>query len=423
MLTLDKSIKQINGPVNVVRLEGTINGIKKVIYLFMDMHYRIQNETECNNIYAKDINQYLVDNFEKLNNSDKIYDFYLETYPPLIPTKPPIINYRDTYLAETINFFNKIFKYDTSKNRVSSPENFKNIRIHYTDIRNFFKRYHHQSMFDIRSNVDRMWQNLNYSQRDFEMIIYILSDFKNTCMLISDILNGRYKPKVNPKINIITDESKLPKQQTPEELFELDVQYINYLINKMFHKYNHKNVQKKLLEYVDIINSNTTSIIKDCDEMINFCKTHLKILSEVPQFVKHRVKFFDNHYEYNYGLSMYEIRDTLNRLHEREENLYNKFISYFVEFMDVFFLRRFLDKDYVTNAIVYTGQYHSQVYIKVLVKDFGFKITHASYSSITDLKKLNEEIVKKDAFEISEFFVPPIQSQCSDVTNFPENFL
>ena len=30
--------KQINGPINVVRLEGKVNEIKKVIYLFMDIH-------------------------------------------------------------------------------------------------------------------------------------------------------------------------------------------------------------------------------------------------------------------------------------------------------------------------------------------------------------------------------------------------
>jgi len=30
----------VNGPVNVVRLEGTIGDIKKVIYLFFDYHQK-----------------------------------------------------------------------------------------------------------------------------------------------------------------------------------------------------------------------------------------------------------------------------------------------------------------------------------------------------------------------------------------------
>jgi hypothetical protein len=29
----------VNGPINVIRLEGKIGDIKKVVYLFMDIHY------------------------------------------------------------------------------------------------------------------------------------------------------------------------------------------------------------------------------------------------------------------------------------------------------------------------------------------------------------------------------------------------
>ena len=32
----------INGPINVIRLEGKINNIKKVLYIFMDVHVNIQ---------------------------------------------------------------------------------------------------------------------------------------------------------------------------------------------------------------------------------------------------------------------------------------------------------------------------------------------------------------------------------------------
>ena len=33
--------KLINGPLNVVRLEGKINEIKKVIYIFFDNYFKI----------------------------------------------------------------------------------------------------------------------------------------------------------------------------------------------------------------------------------------------------------------------------------------------------------------------------------------------------------------------------------------------
>lgn len=81
-----------------------------------------------------------------------------------------------------------------------------------------------------------------------------------------------------------------------------------------------------------------------------------------------------------------------------------------------------MDKDYITNAITYTGSYHSNVYIGILSRDFGFKITHVSYSKISDLGDLNKKIIKMDAGEMAELLYPPIKSQCSDLTKFPENF-
>ncbi len=37
---------QITGPVNVVRLEGFINGIKKILYLFMNIHVFVLYQTK-----------------------------------------------------------------------------------------------------------------------------------------------------------------------------------------------------------------------------------------------------------------------------------------------------------------------------------------------------------------------------------------
>ena len=37
----------ISGPVNVVRVEGYINNIKKVLYLFMDIHVFVFHQTKC----------------------------------------------------------------------------------------------------------------------------------------------------------------------------------------------------------------------------------------------------------------------------------------------------------------------------------------------------------------------------------------
>ena len=37
----------INGPINFAHLRGSINGIDKNIYFFMDKHYELYNQTRC----------------------------------------------------------------------------------------------------------------------------------------------------------------------------------------------------------------------------------------------------------------------------------------------------------------------------------------------------------------------------------------
>ena len=74
-----ENTKNINGPLNVVRLEGEINGINKVLYVFFDWHKHLKRCTDLVNI---DVDQYFVREFQKINNNDKIdkhYDLFLET--------------------------------------------------------------------------------------------------------------------------------------------------------------------------------------------------------------------------------------------------------------------------------------------------------------------------------------------------------
>jgi hypothetical protein len=63
------------------------------------------------------------------------------------------------------------------------------------------------------------------------------------------------------------------------------------------------------------------------------------------------------------------------------------------------------------------------VYIDILSKQFDFKITHYSYSLIPNIKDLNKKIRETDLAEYGEIFDPPIISQCSDITHFPDKFL
>jgi hypothetical protein len=91
--------------------------------------------------------------------------------------------------------------------------------------------------------------------------------------------------------------------------------------------------------------------------------------------------------------------------------------------MDLFLLRRFLDKDYVTNTITYTGAHHSINYIRLLVKYFDFDITHCSYIKNNDISSATTKIKKsKKNEELKELFFTPIFIQCSDLGSFPKLF-
>ena len=47
--------------------------------------------------------------------------------------------------------------------------------------------------------------------------------------------------------------------------------------------------------------------------------------------------------------------------------------------VDCFFLRRFIDKSYIKNGIVYTGAAHSTIYIWFLIKFYNYKIAEFDY--------------------------------------------
>jgi hypothetical protein len=96
----------------------------------------------------------------------------------------------------------------------------------------------------------------------------------------------------------------------------------------------------------------------------------------------------------------------------------------FVKIMDIYFIRRFLDKDYIQHGVVYTGISHSLTYIYILSNYFGFKITHYNYAaSVKNLDELNKKIrTIKYPYDFQQLFYPKVLAQCVDLTTFPKNF-
>lgn len=195
--------------------------------------------------------------------------------------------------------------------------------------------------------------------------------------------------------------------------------YFYYLLNKMYHSYNHDVVKQFAHNEINKIVDDLHSLVSQSNKAI---KTFNKIFITVANSADNDLQKNPVSGYYNYGLSFYTQHRMTETIYLELIKIANNLRGYFIKFMDVYFIGRFLDKDYITNAIAYTGASHSVVYIDILCKQFDFKVTHFHYAKIPDLEELNVEIRKTDLPDLDAIFFPPFLEQCSDITNFPEKF-
>ena len=95
---------------------------------------------------------------------------------------------------------------------------------------------------------------------------------------------------------------------------------------------------------------------------------------------------------------------------------------------DLFFIRRFLDKNYIKNSILYTGDAHLTNIMYLLVKYFNFEITHIY--NFTNVKKINKFILNYKLKNLSHIYdITNLLEinysniiQCSNLFDFPDNF-
>jgi len=406
--------KFVDGPINVVRLEGTVENVNKVIYLFMDTHLPSHIESECEDPRSTPIKKFLSSNFDKLNKDKKTYDFFLESYP--IHTKN-IFKYKDIYINQLRNFFGRSLTMDPKKNIVQKSQVFPNIRFHYMDIRDYIYYNKYRNYFrdtdhlynvasDLLCNSGKLNKNALNHFRDSVNII------TGNAKFIHDSLFNNKKgdakiPTIPESINMI---SKTTLEQIDKKMLDL--------FYKMRNRFNHDDVKNKINK---IVNTNIKNKFIDFFNQYNKINKLLNDIYKKIDVEPGKLIIYKNEPFYSIPGEL----TTQYALQIKNEILeFNHiFRNCLVYIVDIYFMRRFLDKDYITNAITYNGSYHSLTYILHLVNDFGFKITHCSYikGKIDDVMK----IIKKtnNHLELCKYFFPPYRLQCSDFTNMPELFL
>lgn len=460
MSIFDKKSKQINGPINVVRLEGFINNVKKVIYIFMNYSVSIYLQSECENIYSQDIQYYLAKSFSNLStDSDKInkmYDFFIEYLPhtSLIQenklentntdknennvdntdttngtNKYYTSNINDSntntnidrrliYLYQVGKLFKKLFVVDSKKNNVRLSEYFKNIRLHYIDMDDIFSVNNINSYFDMIERELYIMEEHNY------MNLYSLHNCGRYVYRIIE-----YYQKIDNSINsIITNDhiqsESLHGGKSDKTIYGKNLDKTDKLkkfIDKIYNIYKNDKIKMIMRDQIKILQEQISELLRKCktyhESIIQY---HSMINNQQDKLIIEPNSI--NEYIYGYELSAITNRNIITYLLNTYIIIMEMHTYYLSKFRDIFFLKRFLDKEYIVNAISYINAIHSHIYIEILVKYFDFKITHFAYSKINDLDKLTQDVKNRNVLEMGELFYPSIISQCSDITHFPKNF-
>ena len=370
---MDKEEIYVNGPTNFFRLKNN----EKEIYIFYDYHINITHQTECENEHSINIDKYFL-HFYK--NNTEMVDFFLE-----IETKPLDVedsNYNWIYLNKIRNLFAKFY----NKNK-----NYEHLRLHYIDIRLDTLLWFPYKTNDYLTNQGLY--NLKYVIYDLKLY------YKNYEVILSYIKKYLYNKDDTPNKEDFLDTifHKIMTRYYDKKIFENIINFFNeYILKKI------NFVMKLLLEYIE-----------------NFENIYLKY----KKYFTHDYLFFVNIGDNNTTrtISSYkypkEYYNDFKIVEKQMDYLISIMIDISSYIMDCYFLRRFLDKNYIKKAISYTGLAHSSNYLWFLVKYCDFKIIEYGFINNVDNAIDFEKIIKnmESVYDIYEYVESQPIKQCSKI--------
>ena len=348
-------VEYINGPINFAHLRGSINGIDKNIYFFMDTHNDLDNQTRCESFNSIDISQYL---YQKIIETKKPLDFFMEIRSTNINTL--ITNKRDIYIKEVISLFKTEYieeKEEEDGEVIRHSKSNSNVKLHYLDVRD------HLELFDVLNIID------DDMKINVELLINNFNNNEKKDTYVQNILNNIESIKI--KIKIIKHNKKIVLQNKLNN-YNKTTESQKYYLNKVINKYEDNDLKKNINEF---INNYYYAVIYSLYGELGNLEGHMG------KFEKHMEKI---------------DTDDEKMLYDLIDSIRNKITDLYSLFTDAFLLRRILDKKYVKKAIVYSGRQHSLNCIFFLVKYYNFKIIKIHDSSEKDVNKLTEQISNAD---------------------------
>lgn len=408
-MTSFDTTRYINGPINVVRVQGEIDGKKKVMHIFFDTHvYR----SKCKEDYSLDIDKFLIREFDRLDGNGIVYDFYQE-YPINLYHEPEL-RYGDvkstlSYMDDlALTFFSKIDLKD-GLDIMKIKRSGNNLRLHLIDIR-----------MTLISNLVNMFSELKYhiNKANLQSALSIINIIKNTLEYLESFHNDIKNPNSTKEslIQYLKDISASNKTNN-----NMEINLFVRMLWKTYHVYKHDKVKTIIKRQLDGLFSQIRNVIKGLNDLTKNIEKHINDSYEYIN--KNSDKICEIH-----GC-IYGIRDSYNLEASSKflriiEDLDTIFMDVAAEMIDLYTLRRFLDKDYTSHGIFYGGSFHSVDLIYHLVKYFEFKVTHYyTLNGVNDVSQINKIIKSaKNLDPVINMFDTGPKVQCVNMNGFPNDF-
>jgi hypothetical protein len=407
----------INGPINVCRLEGTVFGIKKILYVYMDIHADVAFQTQCPSFLSTDLSTHLAHNIQQ---STKVLDFFMEVRSSYLSVDEP--KYRGRYIDEVVRLFKQEERTDPKSGKRQTAKSNSKVRVHYIDIRDFIKDHINIILHNISKIINATASDNTAYLDELESVLQYLEHLETDIMEFYMLFFDKENTKMvgGNKLSGLESRYDLHDNDNRENILHS----IKYHINKLKTKYKHIEVFERMGKFIFYIQQQFEKII---DTIVKI-KKEINILSkkiDKPYEARTLVSAYDLKM-YTYGQNQLDNISSISELSKLTYILRELITSAYARIVDIFFLRRFLDKDYITSAIVYTGAAHSILYVHHLVNEYDFKVTHFSIAHAKTPEELTEKIKKypsyNDIYKIEELLWPIELIQCSDMSSFPLNF-
>jgi hypothetical protein len=339
---MDKKTLQLNGPVNFFRLKNN----EKEIYIFGDKHKNIEIQKECSDLESFNFDKYLRYFFQK---NKKNVDFMLET-TPYNNKFNDITNY--VYIKKLMRVFADL--------KLNNPY-YKHLKIHYIDIR--ANTIIHEALIIIYY-ID--FNNFDYSIFQLRKIILL---YKNQLKIIEKFKNN--------------ENAEIDKNNISDVIF-----------HKIIIKYKNKKNKKIINEYFDIMcYERIKYVITLITKLILILKNNKLNEKEIMEHVNKDKELFKQYIHFKYDND--KLIDKIKKLHNKIQTL---ILNIGIYTMNCYFLRRFLDKEYIKNTIAYVELTNTAKYLHFLVKYYNYKIIEYGFIDNISSTQLENIIKKTDSY-------------------------